>query len=136
MRVINVSAAVLSCIALAACAQSKRTFLINAATSSPLVEIAVPPSDVQCAATSLHVSVSAANAVQVEACNGGQCREAPLADLTFRDRSTRVGADKIALGSGSAEGDVEPVVGPDDLLWLCREDEEAQECICIPWAQD
>jgi hypothetical protein len=26
--------------------------------------------------------------------------------------------------------------GPDDLPWLCREDEEAQECSCIPRAQD
>lgn len=123
-------------IALAACAPAKRTFLINSETSSPLLEIAVPRSQAQCAATALRVSVSRANVLRIEACSGGSCGETQLADLAFRDRSTRVAADKITLGSGSAEGPVEPVVGPDDLLWLCREDEEAQECICIPWAQD
>jgi hypothetical protein len=124
------------CIALAGCAQPKRTFLINAETSSPLLEVAVPKSGARCAATTLHLSISQANDVRAEACSSGQCRETPLAGLEFRDRSTRVNPDKIVLGSGSAEGRVEPVVGPDDLLWLCREDEDAQECVCIPWAQD
>ena len=53
------------------------------------------------------------------------------------DRSAAVSLDNIKLGSGdAARGPVRPVEGPDGLRWLCREDEEAQECICIPWAQD
>ena len=38
-------------------------------------------------------------------------------------------------GDGPSAGPVIPVEGPDGLLWLCREDEEAKQSICIPWFQ-
>lgn len=38
-------------------------------------------------------------------------------------------------GGGPSAGRVIPVEGPDGLLWLCREDEEALQSICIPWFQ-
>ena len=39
----------------------------------------------------------------------------------------------IAINTGHVLGKVKPVVGPNDSLWLCREDEEAGECTCIPF---
>ena len=127
------------CIGLAACTSTKpdQTFLINAETSSPILEVATPRSNAECARRELHFSIGQDNEIDVETCDNGQCVETELADLRFFDRSTRVNSNDIGLGGGSAaEGPVIPVEGPDGLLWLCREDEAAQECICIPWAQD
>ncbi len=44
---------------------------------------------------------------------------------------------EVTLGvPDQSHGPVIPVEGPDGLLWLCREDEEAKQSICIPWFQD
>jgi hypothetical protein len=44
---------------------------------------------------------------------------------------------QLALaGPGPDAGPVIPVEGPDGKLWICREDEEAQQSICLPWFQD
>ncbi|MBJ7521916.1 MAG: hypothetical protein JHC84_19610 [Solirubrobacteraceae bacterium] len=40
-----------------------------------------------------------------------------------------------ATASGPAQGPVIPATDRDGKLVLCREDEEAQMSICIPWPQ-
>jgi hypothetical protein len=128
---------VFCCIALAACARPDRHFLINVKTASPVVEIETPISGAGCATRELHFSIGQDNTVRVEICDDARCREAELSELTFFDRSSKANPNDIRLGSGDAtKGPVMPVQGPDGLLWLCREDEEAQQCICIPWFQE
>jgi len=125
------------CIALAACTESKRTFLINGETSSPIIEAEIPRSGAECASRELHFSIGHQNDVGIQTCDNGRCRKTALVSLKFFDRSGRVDTNNVTLGSGNtSEGPVIPVQGPDDLLWLCREDDDAQECVCIPWAQD
>jgi hypothetical protein len=119
----------------------QRTFLINAATVSPIVEVVSPKSGAACASRELEFLVGRNNDLHVETCDrspsGRVCTAIDAGTLRFRDRSALVGADAIVLGTGDpVAGPIEPVEGPDDLLWLCREDEEGMQCICIPWAQD
>jgi hypothetical protein len=119
----------------------QRTFLINATTASPILEVVSPKSGTDCASRELHFTIERNNDLRVETCDQGPsgrtCTETDAGALIFRDRSALVGADRITLGTGDpAAGPIEPVEGPDDLLWLCREDEEGMQCICIPWAQD
>jgi len=129
--------AIVWCIALTACTKPGQNFLINGETLSPLLEVATTRSGAACASRELRFSVGKDDAVRVEICDDRRCVAAELSELEFSDRSARVNLNDIRLGSGNAsEGPVIPVEGPDGLLWLCKEDEEAQECICIPWFQD
>ena len=125
------------CVALAACARPAQHFLINVKTGSPIVGIETPISGGECATRELHFSIGQDNTVNVEICDKARCRATELGELTFFDRSAEADPNDIRLGSGNAsKGPVMPVQGPDGLLWLCREDEEAQQCICIPWFQE
>lgn len=125
------------CIALSACGESKRKFLINVPTSSPLLEVAVPRTGAACARRELHFSVGRDNTIRVDTCDNGRCSATKLDTLAFLDRSGRASPTDIRLGSGDpTKGPVTPVEGPDGLLWLCREDEEEMVCICIPWFPD
>ena len=123
---------VVACGALVACAP-RQTFLVNGATSSPILEIMAPASSGQCESQELRLVAGRDGILSIESCSDGRCVETDPTRLTYRDRASRVdsGAIQLAVGSTS-QGPVEPVVGPDGLLWLCREDEEEQ-CICIPW---
>jgi hypothetical protein len=135
--------AVKSCAELTAdlgCA-AQHTFLIDVQTGSPIVEAAIPRSAAICADTELHFVIGRDNAVSVATCDrsraGVECVATELSELTIRSRAAVVGADRITLGAGDpAAGPVRPVEGPDGLRWLCREDDEGMQCICIPWAQD
>ncbi|HNP27086.1 MAG TPA: hypothetical protein PKM20_10125 [Nitrosomonas sp.] len=122
------------CAVLAACGNTDRTFLINAETSSPILEVKIPRSSAECSTRELHFTIGQNDEFRVETCDNGQCIKTDPGSLKFVDRSAAVNPNNIKLGFGDAtRGPVEPVEGPDDKLWLCREDEGAQECICIPW---
>lgn len=128
---------VFASIVLAGCAARERFFLINVNTLSPVLEAATPRSGAECAQRELRLSIGRANDVHAETCDNGKCTKVELGELRFLDRSGRVNPPDLRLGSGDAtQGSITPVEGPDGLLWLCREDEEEQQCICIPWAQD
>ena len=115
----------------------ERTFLINSATLSPILQITSPRSDAGCASAELHFAIDEDNTVKVRLGNRVTSVAIELSELTFYDRSGQVMPRYIGLGAGDpTQGPVVPVEGPDGLLWLCREDDEAQECICIPWFQD
>jgi len=119
----------------------QRTFLIDVGTASPIVEVVSPKSGANCASRELHFLIGPNGDIGVETCDrdrlGAVCAATDVGDLRFRSRSAPVSVDMIKLGTGDpAGGPIEPVQGPDDLLWLCREDEEGMQCICIPWAQD
>ena len=43
--------------------------------------------------------------------------------------------DLSAQSPRPVEGRVIPVTDADGFLWLCREDEEGKQSICIPWPQ-
>ncbi len=125
------------CVALAACTKTGRTYLINVETSSPILEVQTPKSGAECSNRELHFTIGQDNEIDVETCDNGRCIKTDPGSLKYVDRSAAVNPDNIRLGCGNASrGPVMPVEGPDGLLWLCREDEEAQQCICIPWAQD
>jgi hypothetical protein len=128
--------AVCLCLGTLACARTER-FLMNAQTSSPILELAVPRGGAQCSARHVRLTVSSGADLRAEVCDGQGCTPVEIGQLTFRDRSGPVPVGNLRLGSGNvSEGPVTPVEGPDGLLWLCREDEDAQQCICIPWFQD
>lgn len=126
-------------IVLSSCADTSnrnQNFLINEKTSSPILEISVSGTEAGCASSELHFAIDQEADIDVELCNQGQCVRTEFGKLNFSDRSTSVHPNDITIGSGDAtQGPVIPVEGPDGLTWLCREDEEAAECICIPWFQ-
>lgn len=114
-----------------------QSFLINGATQSPILEAATPRAGAQCSLRELKFTNTETRVVTAEICDDGTCAPIDVANIRLLDRTGRVNPDNIRFGVGNASGGgVEPVEGPDGLLWLCREDEDAQECICIPWAQD
>jgi hypothetical protein len=129
---------VLCCVAVAGCQTPRRTFLINKATASPILQIESPGFQGDCSSTELHFTVDRNGRVSAQMGNNGNLVPIALSKLRVYDRGgQRVRPAQIGLGSGNpAEGPVMPVEGPDGLLWLCREDEEAQQCICIPWFPD
>ena len=128
---------VLCCLGAVACGAPDRTFLINAENSSPILQIATPRGDAQCASRELRFSIESGNDIRLDVCDDGRCTDTALAGLTFRDRRGTVNPTNLRLGSGNvSEGPVVPSEGPDGLLWLCKEDDDAMECICIPWFQD
>ncbi|MDP2712532.1 MAG: hypothetical protein Q8O56_15055 [Solirubrobacteraceae bacterium] len=82
--------------------------------------------------------IVALTGVAVLAPAGGALAGDRVPSSDARDVSdAKLGPDQLVAvdGSGPSAGPVIPVEGPDGLLWLCREDEEAQQSICIPWAQ-
>ena len=128
---------VLCCLAPVACGPPDRTFLINAEGSSPILQITTPRGGAQCASRELRFTVATGNDISLDVCDEGRCADTALDGVTFFDRRGRVNPASLRLGSGdTSEGPIQPVEGPDGLLWLCKEDEEAMECVCIPWFQD
>jgi hypothetical protein len=67
--------------------------------------------------------------------SGGSCAAASLPRVKAAVASTNPGSKKLSSAKPNAAGPIEPVEGPDGLKWLCRHDEEAQQCICIPFVQ-
>jgi hypothetical protein len=125
------------CTTFAACTKPSRNFLVNTKTSSPILEVKTPRSSAECSTRELHFTITQDNKIDVETCDKGRCVKIDPYSLSFMDRSVSVSLDNIRLGSGdTTNGPVIPVEGPDDLLWICREDEEAQQCVCLPWFQD
>ncbi|MCC6536852.1 MAG: hypothetical protein IT162_04835 [Bryobacterales bacterium] len=114
-----------------------RKFLINGKTGSPILQLATPKAGTSCAAKEVRLSVVYSNQVRAQVCDNGKCKTTDPNSLTYRDRSTKVDSVNLRVATGDpVAGPVEPVTGADGLLWLCREDEAAGQCICIPWAQD
>lgn len=66
---------------------------------------------------------------------GGSCAAKSLPRLKAAAAAVNQSSKKLSAAKPNAAGPVVPVVGPDGLTWLCREDEEAQECVCIPFVQ-
>lgn len=67
---------------------------------------------------------------------GDSCAATRLPRMSAAIASAPSGPKRKIAPSPSSAGPVEPVEGPDGLLWLCRHDDEGQQCICIPWQQD
>jgi hypothetical protein len=68
--------------------------------------------------------------------SGGSCAATSLPRLKAAGASVNPGSKKMISPKPSTAGPIKPVTGPDGLMWLCRHDDEAQQCVCIPWAQD
>lgn len=124
-------------VALAGCARADRPFLYDTQSGGPVMEAAIPTDGAACTARELRLTAGQTLS-RVEVCDAGRCTPIDATRLTFRGRAGRVvPVGQLRLGGGNvSEGPVIPVEGPDGLLWLCREDDEAQQCICIPWFQD
>ena len=95
---------------LAQSAPSAGILLVNSPTAPSGLQVAVPRIGNSCAATRLP-RLKAAGA-------------------------TAGPSSKMTAPAPSSAGPIKPVDGPDGLKWLCRYDDEGQQCICIPWAQD
>ena len=123
-------------VSLAGCSK-REPFLYDERSGSPILEVAVPRNGAQCASRQLRLTAGTSLS-RVEVCDTDGCLLVDPARLTFRNRANQaVPLDALRLGAGGvSEGPVTPVEGPDGLLWLCREDDAAQQCICIPWFQD
>ncbi len=67
--------------------------------------------------------------------SGGSCAATNLPRMKAAATTVNPGSKKLTSPKPNAAGPIEPVVGPDGLKWLCRHDEEAQECICIPFVE-
>jgi hypothetical protein len=120
------------------CQTAPRNFLINTSTVSPVLQIKSPKTAAgDCADTELHLTVEHGRVTRAEKKISGRTVPVNLAALKFYDRAGKVTLQNIGLGTGNpTRGPVKPVVGADGLLWLCREDEDEQVCICIPWFPD
>ncbi len=124
-------------LAASAHAQTGRRFLINGRNSSPILQLATPKAGAACAAKEVRLSIVYSNQVRAQICENGKCTTTDPNSLVYKDRSSRVDSVNLRVATGDpVAGPVEPVTGTDGLLWLCREDEEAKQCVCIPWAQD
>lgn len=125
------------CLITVANAGSIRKMLINGRTKSPVFELTTPRAGASCSSKEVRLTIIPSAPPQAQTCEKGYCTPADPNSFTYRDRSRRVLSSELRLGVGdAAAGPVEPVDGPGDLKWLCREDEEGQQCICIPWFQD
>jgi hypothetical protein len=67
--------------------------------------------------------------------SGGSCASTRLPRIKAAVAAANPGAKKLSSPKPNSAGPIEPVDGPDGLKWLCRHDEEAQQCICIPFVQ-
>lgn len=85
----------------------------------------------------LHLAASqAASDLQVAIPRmGGGCKANSLPRMKAAAAQVNPGSRKLSSANPTAAGPIEPVEGPDGLKWLCREDEEEQQCICIPFVQ-
>jgi hypothetical protein len=114
----------------------KQARLINASSKVRITAVTTPRPAAGCAAQVLKFSGSGRN-VQAFKCIKNDCKDAKLAAMKFHDGSRQVAATNLAIQPPSPKpGGVKPVVGADDLLYLCRENAEEGVCECIPWAQD
>ena len=68
--------------------------------------------------------------------SGGSCAANHLPRIKAPAASAIPGAKKLASPKPTAAGPIEPVEGPYGLRWLCKHDEEEQQCICIPYPSD
>ncbi|HEV8389213.1 MAG TPA: hypothetical protein VGQ35_05180 [Dongiaceae bacterium] len=68
--------------------------------------------------------------------SGGSCAANSLPRIKAPTASANSGSKKLLSPKPNAAGPIEPVEGPYGLRWLCQHDEEAQQCICIPWPND
>jgi hypothetical protein len=111
-----------------------RTLLINRWNLSPILQVSLPRANSSCAAKELRLTLAPGTPVRAQACEYGRCTPMDPSLLTYFDRFSRINATDIRLGAGEpSAGPVTPVDGPGDLKWLCRNDEEGKQCICIPW---
>lgn len=113
-----------------------RKYLINARNSSPILQIATPRAGAgaSCSAKELRLTMIPGSPMRAQSCEGGACTPADPNSFAFNDRTGRASSSSLRLGTGDpSAGPVEPVEGPGDLKWLCRNDEEGKQCICIPW---
>jgi len=68
--------------------------------------------------------------------SGGSCAATSLPRMTAAAASVIPGSKKMTSPKPNTAGSIEPVVGPDGKRWLCRHDEEEQQCVCIPFVED
>lgn len=114
-----------------------QSYLINARTLSPVLKITTPSAGASCSAKELQLTLSPGLPLSVRTCENGRCITTDPNALTFFDRSSSVSPTELGLGAGYPRTrSVEPTTGPDGLLWLCRSNEQTQQCECIPWFQD
>ncbi|MBM3756284.1 MAG: hypothetical protein FJW38_20130 [Acidobacteria bacterium] len=114
-----------------------QSYLINTRTLSPILKITTPSAGASCSAKELQLTLTPGMPLSVRTCENGRCFTSDPNALSFYDRFSRVGATELGLGAGFPRTrSVEPTTGPDGLLWLCRTNEETQQCECIPWFQD
>jgi hypothetical protein len=66
---------------------------------------------------------------------GGSCAANNLPRMKAAVAATNPSSKKLSAAKPDAAGPIVPAEGPDGLKWLCREDEEAQQCVCIPFVQ-
>lgn len=66
---------------------------------------------------------------------GGSCAANSLPRMKAAAATVKPSSKKLSAAKPDAAGPIVPAVGPDGLTWLCREDEEAQQCVCIPFVQ-
>ena len=119
---------------------ARRTFLASLLSDSPIFEMTSPPlPDTSCAEATVGLQIDDGALVATEICDNAGCLELGIDRWTYTDRTGRTSPTPdlvLATGDPVSAGPVIPTVDSDDLLWLCREDEEEAVCICIPWAQD
>ena len=65
--------------------------------------------------------------------SGGSCAAASLPRMKAAVAAVNPSSKKMTSPKPNSAGPIEPVEGPDGLKWLCRHDEEEQQCICIPF---
>jgi hypothetical protein len=126
----------IDCMAAYAAPPDTKIFLINRGTSSPVLQLTSPSAGASCAAREIRLTVAPGSPTRAEICENGHCIPGDPNSFTYSDRSSRIRSSEVGLGSGPAAGLVIPVDGPGNLKWLCRNDEEGKQCICIPWFQD
>ena len=68
--------------------------------------------------------------------SGGSCASTSLPRMKAVVAAANPGSKKLSSLKPNTAGPIEPVDGSDGLKWLCRHDEEEQQCICIPFVQD
>lgn len=105
-------------------------------TGSPVLEMNSPIGDtVSCPEATVEMKISAGMVRSTEVCDPDGCLDLGPERFAYVDRTgASWSASALTLGEGDpAAGPVDPVEDDDELLWLCRDDEEKQACVCIPW---
>lgn len=114
---------------------TKYIFLYSAGSKTPIMQLTAPKGTASCSTRTVRLTVAATAPIQAQTCIGDRCSPTDPNSLSFRDRVGRVLSSAIRLGSGDpgSASPPEPVTGTDKLEYLCREDEEAGQCVCIPF---